>query len=394
MSDLCERAIVVKVFRSTDELEQIRDFWSACRTHRDAQRDFYFLILETYPTVLRPHVLVAYEHDRPIAILLGRSERRSVAAKIGYFNCPTPQLRLLVFPHGGRLGDRAAQIDRLFVESINDSLQSREADAAMLHFAPVDSSLYRFALSLPRSWARDRFPSVVIHRARRLPAERSAFIASLSSKERNNQKRRRRRLAEEFGDAVRIDSFPGELPLDQLAADAEIVTRASYQRALGVGFHDSPAMRRRLALEAEKGSLRSYILYLANRPCAYWIASFHDAVLYSDFFAYDPKCARYAPGMFLLIDALEQFCADAPPGGDVHLDFGMGEMEWKEILSDRQWREGSVFIYGPSWRGAVAKTTRLFAAAASHFLRGLLAKAKLLSWVKKSWRSQATGRIK
>jgi hypothetical protein len=382
--------IRVAVLRSLDELAGVQDFWLSCRAHRDGQFDFYRFIVDTYPEVVRPHVIVAYRDDAPVALLLGRLERRVVGAGIGYLTIPTPPLRLMNFLYGGRLGESSAEIDRLFIETMLASLRGGEADAAMLHYPRIDSPLYQFACSLPGFWHRDRFPSVLVHRRRSLPGGPGRFMAALSSNERNNQKRRRKKLAGDFADTVRIDRFEDATAIDRLACDAEMVAARSYQRALGVGFHDDADMRRRLLLEAQRGALRAAILYLADRPCAFWIAACRDGVLYNDYLAYDQAYARYAPGMLLVIDMLAHICDATPAGETLQLDFGMGEMEWKARLGDQHWLEGNIYIYGRNARAFATNLIRSVILALDRLLRMLVAKTRLLAWLKRRWRRVAS----
>jgi hypothetical protein len=382
-------AIRVTVLRSRDELAGVRDFWLSCRAHRDGQHDFYHFILDIYPEVIRPHVIAAYREGTPVALLLGRLERRAVGAGFGYLNIPTPPLRLMNFLYGGRLGESSAEIDRLFVEAMLTSLRSNEADAAMLHYPRIDSPLYRFARSLPGRSQRDHFPSVLIHRRRSLPGGSGRFLAGLSSNERNNQKRRRKKLAGDFAGAVRIDRFDDASAIDRLACDAESVAARSYQRALDVGFRDDADMRRRLLLEAQCGALRASILYLADRPCAFWITALRDGVLYNDYLAYDQAYARYAPGMLLVVDMLERICDAAPPGETLQLDFGMGEMEWKARLGDQHWLEGNIYIYGRSVRAVATNLIRSLTLALDRVLRAVLARMGLVAWLKRQWRRRA-----
>ena len=98
----------VTVLRSIGELAGIHDFWTSCRAHRDGQFDFYHFIVDSYPEVVRPHVIAVHRDGAPVAILLGRLERRVVGAGFGYLKIPTPPLRLLSFLYGGRLGESSA----------------------------------------------------------------------------------------------------------------------------------------------------------------------------------------------------------------------------------------------------------------------------------------------
>ncbi|MGB6326263.1 MAG: hypothetical protein WBG11_10970, partial [Methylocella sp.] len=50
----------VRTVRALAELDELKDFWASCPTHRDADFDFYLFYLRNSPEVVRPHVIVLY----------------------------------------------------------------------------------------------------------------------------------------------------------------------------------------------------------------------------------------------------------------------------------------------------------------------------------------------
>ena len=197
----------VRTVRVLAELDELKDFWARCPRHRDADFDFYLFYLRNSTDVVRPHVIVLYRDGRPHAMLVGRLEKRAVDISVGYIRVTKLRLRTLTFLHGGVLGDisLAAEAEDV-ISCIEESLKAGEADAAFLEYLPVDSPLYGAARSLPNPVRLNHFAKSRIHQIRNLPKGKS-FVESLSSHERNNQKRRARRLAETFGDKVRIERF-------------------------------------------------------------------------------------------------------------------------------------------------------------------------------------------
>ena len=174
------------------------------------------------------------------------------------------------------------------------------------------SPLYARAIAMPGFAYSDHFTNASVHYA--WSAGHKAFLESF---------RRMNAIItggglsvswRRFPSAVRIERFREIAGLDKLMCDAEVVARKSYQRGLGVGFENSLLMRRRLEFESRKGWLRGYILYIEDRPCAFWIGSLRDGTFYSDFLGYDPDRAEYSPGMYLVINVLEElFGPKIPP---------------------------------------------------------------------------------
>jgi CelD/BcsL family acetyltransferase involved in cellulose biosynthesis len=89
--------------------------------------------------------------------------------------------------------------------------------------------------------------------------------------------------------------------LDHLFHDVEEIARKTYQRGLGVGFADTTRMRQRLELAARKGWLRAYLLYLGERPCAFWIGMLYGDTFVSDYTGYDPDLRQFSPGIGLVM---------------------------------------------------------------------------------------------
>jgi CelD/BcsL family acetyltransferase involved in cellulose biosynthesis len=288
----------------------------------------------------------------------------------------------------GVLGDISLAAEAKDVIScIEESLRAGEADAAFLEYLPMDSPLYGCARSLPNPARVNHFAKSCIHRIRNLPHGKS-FLQSLSSNQRRNQKRRVKRLAETFGDRVRIESFQDASTLQRLMEHAESIAEKSYQRGLGVGFADTPKMRKRLELEAQKKWLRAHILYLNDQPCSFWICSCYNGTLYSDFMGFDPEYSKYEPGMYLVINVIEEICRENQTQTAARIDFGIGDSEWKSILGNQSWREESVCIFAPTATAVGVNSLQTLVAAIDHAGRAILRRSNVLARVKRAWRSR------
>jgi CelD/BcsL family acetyltransferase involved in cellulose biosynthesis len=378
----------VRTVRVLAEVEELKDFWASCPTHRDADFDFYLFYLRNSPEVVRPHVIVLYRDGRPHAMLVGRLETRGVDIRFGYIRLIRLRLRALTFMYGGVLGDVSLAADaKDIISCIEESLRAGEADAAFLEYLPVDSPLYNWARSLPNPARVNQFAESCIHRIRTL-ANGKSFLQSLSSNHRRNQKRRVRRLAESFGDRVRIERFQDASALERLMEHAESIAEKSYQRGLGVGFANTPEMRKRLELEAQKKWLRAHILYLNDQPCSFWICSCYNGTLYSDFMGFDPEYSKYEPGMYLVINVIEEICRENQTQTVARIDFGIGDSEWKSILGNQSWREESVCIFAPTATAVGVNSLQTLVAAIDHAGRAILRRSNVLARVKRAWRSR------
>jgi hypothetical protein len=375
----------VEALRSRSELDRVRDFWTSTHTHRDTDFEFYQFILALFPHVVRPHVIAVYDGERPKALIVGRLEERSLDIRIGYWRLRTPNLQTLSFIHGGVIGQPSEEESSALISNILSSLQNGEAAIARFEALDLASPLYARAIAMPGFGYSDHFTSSVIHYARNVGHK--PFPEFLSSRTRYNQRQRTRRLLAAFPNAVRIERFRDLASVEKMMSEAEVVAKKSYQRGLGVGFENSLLLRRRLEFEAEKGWLRGYVLYIEDRPSAFWVGSLHQGTFYIDFVGYDSDHAKHSPGMYLGINVLEDlFGPDAAPHAS-GLDFGAGEGEWKASLGDRNWNEATVHIFAPTLRGLFLNALRSAPAMVNQTAKGLLKETRLLGYVKRKWRA-------
>ena len=162
-----------------------------------------------------------------------------------------------------------------------------------------------------------------------------------------------------------------------------------YQRGLGVGFMDGPEKREGLRLMAEKGWLRAYVFYLAERPCAFWIGDINGGTFGSDYVGHDAEFGKYSPGMFLINKVIEGFC-DGNHEGVTGVDFSPGNAQYKEVLSNHRWRETSVYIFAPSLKGIGLNLVRSLTVGMDQTIKKALLRTNLLQKPKKGWREHAT----
>lgn len=171
-----------------------------------------------------------------------------------------------------------------------------------------------------------------------------------------------------------------------LIGDAEAVAKKSYQRGLGTGFSETPIIRARLEFEARMGWLRAYILYLDKRPAAFWIGSLRNGIFLSDYLAFDPAHARYAPGLYLIMKVIEDLCEDSNAGVQ-RIDFGIGDAIYKERLGNSEWLESSVYIFAPNVKGVSMNALRSAVGMLDQSAKSFMGMTPLLGRIKQTWRA-------
>jgi hypothetical protein len=378
----------VKVLRGIPELEEIREVWESWPGNRDSDIHSYLAYLRSNPGTSRPYVLEVCRAGKPDAILVGRIDRGRLVCRIGYVGV-SPRARIMYFVNGALRGNPSRENCELLVGGILKALSQGVADYAYLNFLRRESELFRLATAKPSLLCRDHVCVTQPHFAAALPATVEEFYRSLSPKVRKNQKSQAKKLVSHFGGAVRIQCFRKVEELDQMIQDVEQVARKSYQRGLGVGFVDSPRTREGLRLKAEKGWLRGYVLYLADRPGAFWLGDVNGTTFGSDYIGYDPEFSSRSPGMYLVMKVIEGFC-DGKRGDVTGVDFGQGYAQYKEVLSNQQWTECSVYIFAPRWKGISLNVLRSLIVGTHNLIKKALAHAGLLQSIQKRWRVRLT----
>ena len=172
-----------------------------------------------------------------------------------------------------------------------------------------------------------------------------------------------------------------------MVRDIEEIAKKTYQRGLGVGFIDSPEMRNRLRFEAERGWLRAYVLYLSDRPCAFWVGRLYRNAFHSEFMGYDPCYSRYSPGMFLIMRVLEDLCGGNGSEKIEEVDFGLGDAQYKEVLGNREWLDTSLYLFGPNLKGIGLSFLRTPIMAIDAIARAALEGTSFLPRIKRAWRN-------
>jgi CelD/BcsL family acetyltransferase involved in cellulose biosynthesis len=384
-SSIVAAGATVRVVRSLEEVEQIRDIWSAWKGHRDSDIDYCLRFVWARDEVVRPHVLVLSRAGQPEAMLIGRLEHTRMRSRIGYFRLPGIAARLLNFSYGGFLGNASQENSEELFASIMASMRVGEADMALLDHLGTESFLYKAATSEPRFTTRDHFIKAEPHCVMNLASTVEEVYRAFSQGLRAEVKRKKKKIIGDFGAGVeircyrRIDELDGAVPL------LEAIAKTTYQRGLGVGFQDTEQMRQRLRICAEKGWLRVYLLSLAGEPRAFWMGTLHNAVFCSDYNGYDPGFREYSLGTFLLAHMIEDFCKENVRS----IDFGFGGAEYKDRFSNCRFDEASVHIFAPHTKGLLLNGVRTATGIADNAARNALARTNLLPRIKKLWRKRA-----
>jgi len=381
----------VQILRGFSEIEAIRDVWTGMQWHPNSDIDFFRMVCESMPSLVRPHVLVVWRDGAPRSILVGRVENDRLTVRVGYSNISGPKTRSLVFVYGGLLGVPSQEECDLLVGKILSVLRRGEADRVFFNHLPTNLPLYEALTRIPRFYSRDCGSCLQVHRRLRLSSSVMEFRSRLSPRVRSNMRWKANRLVKEFDGEVRIDCFTKPSEVESMMGVIESVASHTYQRGLGSGIGSSREDRMRLQMKAERGMLLSFILYLKDKPCAFWTGTLYGSTFHSDYMGYDPEYRKVSPGTYLLIKVIEKFCSQESDRKVLAIDFGLGDAEYKRVICDEEWNDASPCIFAPTLRGAALNAYRIPLMNLDKFGRFLLSD-HLESRVKRFWRDRVARR--
>jgi hypothetical protein len=377
----------VRVLRTLAEVEEIRPWWGAWPGNPDADIDLYLSFFRAGTEIVRPHVIVVYRGGIPDAILVGRIDRGPMDFRIGYLRFG-PKANILYFVAGALRGNPSFENNELIVQEICRSLSRREADVAYLSPLRIDSDLFKLAKKMPGFLCRDHFSALQPHFTVPIPKSSEEFYRSLGPKTRQELRRKQQKLEKDISGPIRIRCFREVAEFDQAIKEAEGVAKKSYLRGLGVGFDVSPKTREILRVKAQKGWLRTYVLYAGDRSLAFWMGDLVEGTFGGNFTGYDPDIAKYSPGMYLMAKVIEDFC-NAKQAEVTKIDFGPGGAPYKASLGKSEGDDASVYIFSWSLKGVELNLLKSLAAGIHEPLKDVLQKTKLLAKIKKAWRNRA-----
>jgi Acetyltransferase (GNAT) domain len=344
-----EGPLAFRTIRDLDELEALRRIWKSWPGSRDSDPDFFSGIVGSRGNGCIPHVIVLSRNGEPEAILVGLRERRKMPFKLGCFTICQPKLNVLEFVQGALRGNASEENSAALVREVIRSLDAGVGDLAVWKRLNVESPLYRCAVQFPSFALRDHSRYMNEHWwLTHLPKTLDALFMSKGHRQRSKLRRKFRNVLSRLAREAQIRCFrsPADLGLAILDVE-EIASKTDKRQVFGVGFFDTPQIRQQMALAAEKGWLRIYILYIEEKPAAFWMGTIYEGCLQGDHVGYDAVWSQFSPGIFLFLNILNELRDE-----DIKIaDVGCGYGQLQQCLGDLRRLESQVEIYAPTMRG-------------------------------------------
>lgn len=336
------------VARSVDEVESLRPLWEGLQGENLPTDIDYFLTVSRYnPTVLRPHVVVVQPPEAEPSLLAGHLSRLRLNHGFGPRTPFRPSVRAISVYRG--------VVGRPTPEALSAALRSLAgelgptADAILLHNLERGSPLFEASVHTFPARLRERWSPRKARWACEIGPTLEDTLRSRSSKTRENVRRIQRRIANDFGARaeVRILREPSEA--ETLFRDLDAVAVKTYQTRFSTVFSDDEFERRLVEVGMRKGWYRAYMLYVDERPIAFWTGySYGGAFGWRGVTGYDPEYRSYSVGTYLLTHVLDDLSRD--PGVRL-FSLGPGDFPYKRFFGDRRWEEVDVRVFASTPRG-------------------------------------------
>jgi CelD/BcsL family acetyltransferase involved in cellulose biosynthesis len=379
----------VRTARSFNELEGLREEWLSLRWSRiETDPEFFRIVTESRPEVVSPHVTVVERDGRAVAMAVGRLEDVPLEFRLGYKVLAAPRLRTITLVNGGVSEGADEEAVTALLGSLVACLRAGEADLLRLAKLGLDSSLRARVLRTAPPGCLLRFGSPTVHWRVGIPESFEAFLAERSWNTRRNLRKHTRRFERDHEGRFTLGSVETKEDAGRLLKDMVELNARSYKHGLGTGLVDDEEHRRLVELGAGRDSFRASVLYVDGEPASFWCGFKHGGGFFSWLTAYDPVLARHNVGTYVLVELLEELCADSEIA---FVDWGFGDADYKRSLGDKSWLEDDVLLFAPRLK------TRLLNGAYSGFLaldrgaRALLGDSRLVRGLKRRWRRRLSG---
>jgi hypothetical protein len=347
--------LVLRTICDLNELEGLRLIWHRWPGTRDSDLDFFSSVVRSR-SGCQPCVIVLFRNARPDAILVGLRERRKLFYKLGWLTICEPEINVLEFVSGALRGNASEENCAAFVRQVMRSLEEGNADMVLWKDLDVQSSLHRYALRWPHFALKDHFPCIDGHWwITNLPDSLNSFFMTRNRSQRSKLRHKHNNVQKHFAGTIRIRCFRSVTELELAIRDIEEIASKAKRRLFGLGFFDTPQTREQMLATAQKGWLRIYILYLDEKPAAFWKGTLYGGCLQGDHVGYDQAWTKFSPGIVLFLNMIE----DLHKEGVNIVDLGFGDTQFKEYLGNLRCVESHVRIYAPTLRGILLNLLNL-----------------------------------
>jgi hypothetical protein len=375
--------MTIRIVKNLQELDSIRVIWEKHQDHPNSDFEYFRLDCKKRSVILSPYVLVVERNGNPCVLLVGRIEQIHFHPAIGYFNFFGIPATVLTIIYQGIIGQLDEDTAEELVQQLSLILNAREFDAIVLSYLPEDSMLLKVLYAHKLLSPPKKMPSS-IHWNMDILKEHGFLLKNLKSKHRSWILGRERKLNSAFPGKISwiwLNQFEN---LPYLCDRIEEIAMRTYQRALNSGFANDEFSRQRYALFANRGMLRVQLLEIDGKIKAFWIGVLYADTFHSTETGYDPNLKEYEIGTLIFMHMVDELGRE----GAQKLDFGLGDALYKQRFGNKSWRESTIELFSPTFKGWIIKNTMGMFSFLDSFARRLIQRLQLYDKIKTLWRTK------
>lgn len=175
-----------------------------------------------------------------------------------------------------------------------------------------------------------------------------AWLAAMSSKQRNDLARRLRKMYKKLGEQAQLRTFETPADMDEYCRLLNALYPESWQAAMKPIDWQLASRRALFKHLAQQQQIIGHVLMLGERPIAYVHGYRLGGHYLLDETGYDSEFATLGVGSSLVFQAVQDLL-DRHPGETI--DFGYGDNQYKRVLATQATPCGSLYLV----RGVVAR---------------------------------------
>ncbi|MEG0822604.1 MAG: GNAT family N-acetyltransferase [Burkholderiaceae bacterium] len=267
-------------------------------------------------------------------------------------------------------------------------------DAVFFEGLPIDGFSYQ-AIQSDRRWRRKylalQLGDPFDHLFAELPESFDAYLKTLSTRSRQSVLYSERKLAKDMEQRVELRCYQTAADIESFLSLGSAISRKTYQwNLLGLGLRADEDMRSTLALAAERGWFRSYLLFCRDEPVAFMLGYQRDACYYYTDVGYDPSFSEWSVGSVLQIKVMRHLYEDGARERPTAFDFSTGYGAHKARFGNVSRREVNLLLLPNTVRGKYLWLMFRLNEKIVALLTEIIDRFGLKAWLKKMLRTRAT----
>ena len=250
--------------------------------------------------------------------------------------------RFLSRPTGDRI--ESDDLQRQMLSACATFAREQQATYLLIEDLERHDPLFIAAESLTRDGFRLYCPSGIQERLTiEFPPKPDDYWQKFSSKTRSTFRRKQKKIG-----ASRLVCVTEPVQVAEFLDAAHLISQRTWQSAqLGLRIHNNDVEAQLFTFLATQHALRSYLLYVDEKPIAFLIGTQFQGHFNYEEVGYDRDFADRSPGLVLLLHVLDDLLKNNPPR---RFDFGGGEADYKRLFATSTSESGSVWLVPPGLR--------------------------------------------